>query len=289
MKAIRNFSAVFIFALAFLSLVSNAAAAPKDEWAKFDGGKIHYYDIGDRKAKEAIVFVHGWTCNADFWKESFNAFPNHRVIAIDLVGHGQSFKPEKADYSMEYFARSVEAVLKDAKVKKAVLVGHSMGTPVIRQFYRLYPDQTLGLVIVDGGLRPFGKKADIEKYFEPLFKDYRAEAPKFVDGLLEPTRADLKSDIRAAMLSTPDYVGISAMHGMLDDKIWTNDLIKVPVLAIMSGSGQWAPDTKDFYQTIAPDIDFQMWAGVSHFLMMEKPYEFNSAIQYFLVKNKLLQ
>ncbi|HTK37251.1 MAG TPA: alpha/beta hydrolase [Pyrinomonadaceae bacterium] len=288
MKAI-NFSIPAIFALAFLLLASNANAAAKDEWAKLDGARIHYYDIGDTKAKDAIVFVHGWTCNADFWKASMNAFPQYRVIAIDLVGHGQSDKPEKADYSMEYFAQSVEAVLKKAKVKKVVLVGHSMGTPVIRQFYRLYPDQTLGLVIVDGALRPFGKKADIEKYFEPLFKDYRAEAPKFVDGLLEPTRADLKPEIRAAMLSTPDYVGISAMRGMLDDKIWTDDKINVPVLAIMSGSGQWAADTKDFYQTIAPNLDFQMWAGVSHFLMMEKPYEFNSAIQYYIVKNKLLE
>ena len=280
---------IFSIALVFLSLAAAVKAVPKDEWAKLDGVRLHYYDIGDTKAKNAIVFVHGWTCNADFWKESMNAFPQYRVIAIDLVGHGRSEKPEKADYSMEYFAQSVEAVLKKVKVKKAVLVGHSMGTPVIRQFYRLYPDQTLGLVIVDGALRPFGPRAEIEKFFEPLFKDYRGEAPKFVDGLLEPTRADLKPDIRAAMLSTPDYVGISAMRGMLDDKIWTNDQIKVPVLAVMSGSGQWAADTKDFYQTIAPNLDFQMWAGVSHFLMMEKPYEFNSAVQYFIVKNKLLQ
>jgi pimeloyl-ACP methyl ester carboxylesterase len=280
---------IFSIALVFLSLAAAGKAVPKDEWAKLDGVRLHYYDIGDTKAKNAIVFVHGWTCNADFWKESMNAFPQYRVIAIDLVGHGRSEKPEKADYSMEYFAQSVEAVLKKAKVKKAVLVGHSMGTPVIRQFYRLYPDQTLGLVIVDGALRPFGPRAEIEKFFEPLFKDYRGEAPKFVDGLLEPTRADLKPDIRSAMLSTPDYVGISAMRGMLDDKIWTNDQIKVPVLAVMSGSGQWAADTKDFYQTIAPNLDFQMWAGVSHFLMMEKPYEFNSAVQYFIVKNKLLQ
>ena len=280
---------IFSIALVFLSFAAAVKAVPKDEWAKLDGVRLHYYDIGDTKAKNAIVFVHGWTCNADFWKESMNAFPQYRVIAIDLVGHGRSEKPEKADYSMEYFAQSVEAVLKKAKVKKAVLVGHSMGTPVIRQFYRLYPDQTLGLVIVDGALRPFGPRAEIEKFFEPLFKDYRGEAPKFVDGLLEPTRADLKPDIRAAMLSTPDYVGISAMRGMLDDKIWTNDQIKVPVLAVMSGSGQWAADTKDFYQTIAPNLDFQMWAGVSHFLMMEKPKEFNAAVVLFVDKHGLLK
>src|SRR5690242_1847042 len=100
---------IFSIALVFLSFAAAVKAVPKDEWAKLDGVRLHYYDIGDTKAKNAIVFVHGWTCNADFWKESMNAFPQYRVIAIDLVGHGRSEKPEKADYSMEYFAQSVEA------------------------------------------------------------------------------------------------------------------------------------------------------------------------------------
>jgi len=248
---------------------------------------MHFVRAG--RGKPALLFVHGYACSHDDWRGQLAHFSkSHEVVACDLRGHGAT--PGRADEcSIANFAGDVAALVTNLDLAKAVLVGHSMGTPVIRQFYRLYPDQTLGLVVVDGALRPFGKKAEIEKYFEPLFKDYRGEAPKFIDGLLEPTRADLKPDIRSAMLSTPDYVGISAMRGMLDDKIWTNDQIKVPVLAIMSGSGQWAADTKDFYQTIAPNLDFQMWAGVSHFLMMEKPYEFNSAIQYFIVKNKLLQ
>ncbi len=90
-------SFLFFFAL------STQAQTPKDKWAEFDGGKIHYYDVGNRKSKKAIVLVHGWTCNADFWKDSFDAFPGRRVIAVDLVGHGKSDKP-KANYSMEYFA-----------------------------------------------------------------------------------------------------------------------------------------------------------------------------------------
>lgn len=285
MKTIRFFS---IIALVFTFCCSVVEAKPKDKWADFDGVKIHYYDIGNAKNKNAIVFVHGWDCNADFWKDSMNAFPEYRVIALDLVGHGRSDKPEKADYTMEYFARSIEAVLKKAKIDQAVLVGHSMGTPVTRQFYRLYPDHVLGMVIVDGGLRPFGPKAQVEKFFEPLFNDYRASAPKFIDGLLEPTRADLKPDIRAAMLTTPDYVAISAMRGMIDDKIWKGDHIRVPVLAIMSSSTSWPADTNNYYLAIAANLDFKMWTGVSHFLMMEKPNEFNNAIESFIAKNKLL-
>src|SRR5215510_11723875 len=106
----------FVFVLAF----ANLAQTPKDNWADFGDVKLHYYDIGNSKAKNALVFVHCWTCNVEFWKESYNAFPQYRVIALDLPGHGKSDKP-KVDYSMEYFAKAVDAVLKKAGVQKAVL------------------------------------------------------------------------------------------------------------------------------------------------------------------------
>ncbi len=178
--------------------------------------------------------------------------------------------------------------MKAAKVKQALLVGHSMGTPIIRQFYRIYPEETAGLVIVDGALRSFGPKAQIEKFFEPLFNNYQQQAPVFIDGLLGPTRADLKPGIRAAMLSTPDYVGISAMKEMLDDSIWKNDQISVPVLAIMADATKWQKDTEAFYKTIAPDLTYRQFSGVSHFLMMEKPKEFNEAVSAFITRKKLL-
>ena len=280
-----------VFAISFAVILAASTfaqtSAPKSHWAKYDNGKVHYYDIGNHRSKNALILIHGWTCNADFWKDSYNAFPSYRVIAVDLPGHGQSDKP-KANYSMEYFARSIEAVMKNAKVEKAVLVGHSMGTPVVRQFYRIYPEQTLGLVIVDGALRPFGPKAQIEKFFEPLIKNYKEQAPKFIDGLLGPTRADLKAGIKTAMLATPDYVGIGAMNGMIDDSIWTNDQIKVPVLAVMNGEGQWPPDNESVYKAIAPNLEYVAWKGVSHFLFMEKPKEFNEVVYSFIVKNKLL-
>ncbi|HEX8369365.1 MAG TPA: alpha/beta hydrolase [Pyrinomonadaceae bacterium] len=260
--------------------------ALKSKFADIQGVKVHYNDVG--KGKNALVFVHGWTCSADFWRQSVNEFPNYRVIAVDLPGHGISDKPQ-TDYSMEYFAKSVEAVLKDAGIKKAVLVGHSMGTPVIRQFYRLYPEKTLGLVIVDGALRPMGTKRQEQQYMAFLRADYKANAPKMVDGMLQPINDEkLKQEIRSAMLATPEHVAISAMAGMTDEKIWTNDKINVPVLAIMAESPAWKPDTAEFYRTIAPNLTFIMWAGLSHFLMMERPLIFNQAVRLFVEKNKLL-
>ena len=277
-----------LWLLIFSAIAFSQSQMPKSNWAKFNNNKVHYTDVGNRKNKDALIFVHGWTCSADFWNESVNAFPEYRVIAIDLPGHGQSDKP-KVEYSMEYFAKSIEAVMKEAKIKSAVLVGHSMGTPVIRQFYRLYPKKTLGLVIVDGALRPMGTKTQVEQFTAVLRTDYKTNAPKMVDGMLMPIKDEkLKTSSRSAMLATPDYVALSAFEGMTDDKIWTTDKINVPVIALMAESPFWKPDTKEFYGTIAPDLDFQMWKGVSHFLMMDKPPEFNREVRLFIVKKKLL-
>lgn len=277
-----------VWILMFSAVAFSQSQMPKSNWAKFDNQKIHYYDVGKQKNTDALIFVHGWTCSADFWKESVNAFPEYRVVALDLPGHGQSDKP-KTVYSMEYFAKSIEAVMNAAKIKSAVLVGHSMGTPVIRQFYRLYPKKTLGLIVVDGALRPFAPRAQMEQFFAPLRADYKTNAARFIDGMLFPVKDEkLKQTIRSSMLATPDYVAVSAMEGMADDAIWTNDKINLPVLAIMAESPSWRPDTKEFYQTLAPDLDFQMWKDVSHFLMMEKPSEFNKEISLFIVKKKLL-
>lgn len=276
---------VLAWLLASATVVFALDQAPKSNWAKFGENKIHYYDLDNKKQTNAIVFVHGWTCNADFWRDSMSAFPDTRVIAVDLIGHGKSDKP-KADYTMEYFAKSVESVLKEAKIEKAVLVGHSMGTPVIRQFYRLYPEKTAALVIVDGALRMFAPKAQIEQFMAPLKANYKQVSAKFIDGMLQPIKDEkLKTEIRTAMLATPDYVAVSAMDGMYDEKLYAADKINVPVLAILAKSPFWAADTEQFFRSLAPNLEFQMWDGVSHFLMMEKPAEFNKTLKAFLVKN----
>lgn len=281
----KKLSIVGLLILAFTFSALAGQQAPQSKFADFGGVKIHYLDSG--KGSKAVLFIHGWTCRADFWEKNMSAFPEYRAIALDLPGHGKSDKP-KTVYTMDFFAKAVEAVMKDAKVGKAVLVGHSMGTPVARQFYRLFPKKTLGIVIVDGSLRP-GSKAQTEQFVSMLRANYKENSPKFVDGMLQPVRDEkIRQQIRSTMLATPDYVGISAMEAMADEKIWTNDKINVPVLAIMAESPWWAPDTDTFFASIAPNLDFRMWQGVSHFLMMEKPEVFNKAVKLFIAKNNLL-
>lgn len=257
--------------------------------AKLHGTRIHYMSYG--KGDEALVLIHGWTMNVDNWRDSVIEFAKrNRVIEIDLPGHGQSDKPTLT-YSMHYFAQAVDAVLRDAKVKRAVLVGHSMGTPIARQFYRKYPKKTLAIVIVDGALRPFGDKAMMDRVLDSLRgPGYRQMMDQMFTGMsganLPP---EARERIRTTSLNTPQHVVISAMEGMADASIWGDDKINVPVLALMAKNPFFPPNLEQSYRSLAPTLDFQMWEGAGHFLMMEKPKEFNEAVLAFLDKHKLLK
>jgi pimeloyl-ACP methyl ester carboxylesterase len=261
----------------------------ESRFATLDGSRVHYVNYG--KGGDAIVLIHGWTCNIESWVDQIPDFAKkYRVIAIDLPGHGKSDKPQ-IKYSMEHFARAVDAVMRDAKVKRAVLMGHSMGTPVARQFYRKYPNKTLAIVIVDGSLKPFADTAIITNLLASLRKPNYMEtlSPMFA-GMFGPgLSTEAQERIKTSSNNTPQHVVVSAMEGMVDASIWGNDQITVPVLAIMAKNPYYPPDVEQSFREIAPGMEFQMWDGVGHFLMMEKPKEFNDAVFAFLEKNKLLK
>jgi len=101
--------------------------------------------------------------------------------------------------------------------------------------------------------------------------------------------ADAAGRIKASALNTPQHVIVSAMEGMADPSIWGEDKINVPVLAIMAKNPFFGPDLEQTFRGIAPNLDFQMWEGVGHFIMMEKPKEFNAAVLMWLDKNNVLK
>lgn len=275
-----------------------AKTSPADgesRYAKLDLGagqkeaRIHYKSYG--KGSAALVLIHGWTCSIEYWRDqSPDLSKRNRLIAIDLPGHGMSDKPQ-ITYTMDLFARAVDAVLRDAGVKRAVLAGHSMGTPVARQFYRKYPEKTLAIVIVDGALRNFGDKKIMENmmagFRSPNYQQTGLGMLTFLQG---PTlSAADKERIKASFLNTPQHVIVSAMEGMADDSIWGQDKINVPVLAVLAKGPFYPPNNEQIFREIAPNLEYHMWEGVGHFLMMERPKQFNDVVLAFLAKNSLLK
>src|SRR2546423_11254924 len=127
---------VFVRALTMTLLIASALSAAD---ATYDGARVHYESYG--KGADAIVFIHGWTCDLTFWRGQAPVYERHRSLLVDLPGHGQSDKPD-VPYTQERFARGVEAVMRAAGIERAVVVGHSMGGPVALTFLRLFPAKT---------------------------------------------------------------------------------------------------------------------------------------------------
>jgi pimeloyl-ACP methyl ester carboxylesterase len=282
--------ALFATSVLYGAALSQAKETPpQDRFAKLDTMRVHYQNYGE--GKEAVVFIHGWSCSLKYWKANIPAFVNQsRVISIDLPGHGGSDKPQ-ITYSMDLFARAIDAVLQDAGVERATLVGHSMGTPVIRQFYRNYPNKTRALVIVDGNLRGFGSPEQMKQFVDPLRgPNYKEQAERMI-GFIAQSVKDKKNleEIRDTMMSTPQHVMVGAFDAMMDDAIWKQDKINAPTLAVMAKQPQWDAEYEKFVRDLVPGIDYQMWEGVSHFLMMDEPQKFNDAVLAFLKKNKLVK
>jgi pimeloyl-ACP methyl ester carboxylesterase len=295
--------------LAVGTLTQTATAQPKtapseSRFAKLDGARVHYVSYG--KGDDALVLIHGWTQSIDAaWRDQIPEFAKHyRVIALDLPGHGKSDKPRFSKepvpkgqpskpfvYSMDHFARAVAAVMLDARVKRAVLAGHSMGTPVARQFYRKFPQNTLGIIIVDGSLRPFGNAAILDQLIDNLRgPNYKAAIDQMFGMMFgSALSAEAQQRIKASTANTPQYVLVGAFEGMADSGIWGEDKINLQVLAIMAKNPFFPPNVEESFRGIAPRMEFHMWDGVGHFLMMEKPKEFNAAVIAWLDKNGLLK
>ena len=284
-KQLKYIRAVFVI---FVIAGTAAAFDGESQFAKLDGTRIHYKSYG--KGPEALVLVHGWSCNLGHWRDQIPEFAKRtRVIALDLPGHGQSDKPQIA-YTMDVFANAIDAVMRDARVERAVVAGHSMGTPVARQFYRKYPQKTLGIIIVDGGLRPFGTKEMREQFLamfrSPNYKELTA--PMFAQ-MMGSLAAPERERVTSSFDNTPQHVLLSAMESMNQESLYGPDKMNVPVFAVLAKSPFWPPDTEKFFRSLAPDFEIQWWEGVSHFLMMEKPKQFNDAVIAFLDKKALLK
>jgi pimeloyl-ACP methyl ester carboxylesterase len=263
----------------------DALAAAASRFASLDGAKVHYKSLG--AGKTAVVFVHGWCCDLTVWQHQAAAFNGKaRMLFIDLPGYGLSDKP-KVDYTIDRFARGIDAVLKDAGVEQGVLVGHSMGTPVIVRYYRLFPKKTKALVFVDGALRSFtSDPAEIER-FMARFKEttFKANTADIVQGMIRPTTpADVKKHIASMISAAEPAVAISSMRGMLDPKAWSKEPIHVPSQALMAKAPFWNDDYKAFVKKLVPGIDYHEFDGVGHVLFMEKPKEFNAVLGEFLRK-----
>jgi pimeloyl-ACP methyl ester carboxylesterase len=113
---------------------------------QFKNTSISYSDTGKGTT---IVMLHGFLENQSMWDNYIATFSKkNRVVTIDLLGHGAT---ECLGYvhTMEDNADAVHAVLSELRIRKVILVGHSMGGYVALAFAELYPEYVKGLVLLN--------------------------------------------------------------------------------------------------------------------------------------------
>jgi pimeloyl-ACP methyl ester carboxylesterase len=102
-----------------------------------DGGTVHAVEKGEGRP---LVLLHGITLRADVWAPQFHQLADHhRVIAVDLRGHGTS-RAGEAGYGIGRLGDDLATLLTALDLHHAVLVGHSMGGMTVMQFCGDHPD-----------------------------------------------------------------------------------------------------------------------------------------------------
>jgi sigma-B regulation protein RsbQ len=264
----------FIVTLAAALFTATAPAA------SVDGADIHWTQSGS--GEHTVIFVHGWTCDETAWSAQVPVVSrNYRVITLDLPGHGHSGSPASGKFSMSLFASAVEAVRSEAGVDRAVLVGHSMGVPVIREYALMFPERATSLVLVDGGVFTPDQEPPFAEL--PVFtgEGVLETRENFIRGMFSPaTPAAVQDRVLKMMLSAPEATATGAFEALFDRTQWRPDQVMLPVLGIYAEQSFSA--NPDLLKTVFPKPEFNVLPGTAHFLMMEKPDDFNKLLTDFL-------
>lgn len=123
-----------------------ARMAPRS--AVLHGQELSFVDSGEGPV---VLFVHGILGSQRQWTHLVDVMDDdHRVVAPDLFGHGESAKP-MGDYSLSAHAATLRDLLDHLGIERVTLVGHSLGGGIAMQFFYLFPDRVERLVLVASG------------------------------------------------------------------------------------------------------------------------------------------
>jgi pimeloyl-ACP methyl ester carboxylesterase len=252
--------------------------------ANLDGLNIHSTTTG--KGPSTVILVHGWTCDETTWTEQVPALAKqYRVVTLDLPGHGKSDSPKDGKFSMDLFARAIEAVRAEVGADHIVLVGHSMGTPVVLRYARLYPQHTAALVFVDGLMPTAGAAPNAAMGAVMAGPTGRAAREGMIRGFFSAsTTPAIQAKILDMMLGAPEATAVGAMNASFEAAGQTPDALKAPAFGLYAQPSQIS--NREGVLAHFPNAEFAQIPGTGHFLMLEKPEEFNRLLLAFLAKQK---
>jgi pimeloyl-ACP methyl ester carboxylesterase len=251
-----------------------------------DGVALYYEEAGE--GEPPVLLVHGWCCDHTYFAPQVEHFVErgHRVVAVDLRGHGKSDKPHQR-YAMQDFADDLAWLCQRLELTKPVVVGHSMGGIVAFDLAARYPHLPSAVVMLDAAVvLPSAARAAIPGLLEELRDpDYRTVLREYASrALFIPTDDEQRKErILQSISSTPQHVVVSAFEGLRDyDPTEAAGGLAVPGVYIAADELQPRSDMTRFHEMFS-DIQYGKTVGSGHFCQLEVPEQVNAMIERFLV------
>ena len=245
-----------------------------------DGIPIRYETRG--RGQPAIVLVHGWTNSRAIWGEHPRTLARtHRVVALDLPGHGAS-GADRTQWTMDAFGGDVVAVADQLELDRIVLVGFSMGAAVVLEAAERMPDRVIGVVLVDAfhdpdAVPPAGTVDQMLAQFRASWGDtafYRAFAftPDTPDSLVQQLAAMSPAQPREHWFP----IARSLFEWARTDFKTTLQEMDVPVAAINTTR---QPTRVDAIRRYAPSFTLDTLQGVGHAgILLQRTADFDARL-----------
>jgi pimeloyl-ACP methyl ester carboxylesterase len=254
-----------------------------------DGVPIAYDVRG--QGETTLLFIHCWACDRSYWRGQLDVFARDwRVVSLDLGGHGAS-GAERAAWSIKGLAGDVVAVADALGLRRMILVGHSMGGPVALEAARRLGGRVVGVVGVDN-LHDAERKMPAEfmaRTAQRFEADFVATMTDFIRSMFPPgTDPGVASFILSKATSANRKVALALFRDFANlDLPGALSAVKVPIRCVNAAprppSG---PPTAVATNRKYADFDAVLLDGVGHFLMLEKPAEFNAKLREVLAPFK---
>lgn len=255
----------------------------------YRGGKIAF-DVEGKGP--ALILLHGFLENRSIWKDYSKALSkSHRVISIDLPGHGETSNFGYC-HTMEFMAKCVMAVLRHLKIRKFHIVGHSLGGYVAMAIAEEHPDNIRGLCMFHSTADSDStkKKAERLKVIKVVQKNKELFVKTVIPNLFNTEKKGFKKDITqlVKMANSMSVQGIiAAVEGM---RIRNNREIVMrftpyPVLYLIGKKDNILPWKKLVEESqLAETSEFLVMEEVGHMGFIEAPDQCLNSIRKFLRK-----
>jgi pimeloyl-ACP methyl ester carboxylesterase len=229
------------------------------------------------------MFIHGWTCNLSHWRYQVPEFSrDHRVLALDLRGHGESDKPDQ-DYTVSGFADDVRWLAAHLGLDRPVVIGHSMGGMIAAELARTHPEVARAVVLIDSPIVPLGP--GLRPVADSLIAGLQGPGYKQVaEGFLrqfmfnEVSDSELREEIVESSVKTPQRVMHTALSSTFEASVTLAGSLPVPSLFIRAATQYASVDQICQY---IPGMEVTE-IDCAHFVQLFSPVETNQALRRFV-------